>query len=443
MLRYAPTRPMLKDSFFEFVINHSLKVLLLTFTLMSLIIFLYLSKISNEQIQTNALKTAALYTEILTLFRTLYTSEVVQTAKNSGVTITHDYQEKANSIPLPATLAMMLGNRLGNSEQSVSSQLYSPYPFPWRLKTGGLTDNFSQKAWKALTRKPTQPYYQFENVNGYRTLRYASADLMRESCVNCHNAHLDTPKNDWKTGDLRGILEINIPIDQYINLASQMVRNTLYLLVAILAVTLLGIGSIIKQLQLRTNQALEAQQKLLTISLTDSLTGIANRRRFDQDFKLEWQRAQRMHSSLAVVLFDVDNFKAFNDNYGHQQGDDILQQLAQTMKNSVRRASDLIARYGGEEFILLLPNTTIAEAVAIADIIRLQVAKDNIEHAHSTAAQVVTVSAGVAAAVPSESYAAHSLVKSADLALYQAKSAGRNCVISFKESSINPAEKVC
>jgi|GEM_PF-6862412 len=433
MFRQVFTKAITKASFFDLIINHSLKVLILVFTLLSLIIFIYLSKLSNEQIRTNALKTAALYTETLTLFRTLYSSEVVNTVKRGGLAVTHDYKEQHNAIPLPATLAMMLGNKLGNDEHSVSSRLYSPYPFPWRLKTGGLTDDFSNKAWVALTKSPATPYYQFEAVNGRRLLRYASADMMRASCVNCHNVHSDTPKNDWKTGDLRGILEINIPIDQNFNLANQMVRHTLYVLIGILVLALLGIGLIIKQLRLRTHQALKAQQQLLTISLTDSLTNIANRRRFDQDFHTEWQRAQRTHSSLAIVLFDVDDFKAFNDNYGHQAGDLILQQLAQIMATSVRRASELIARYGGEEFVLLLPHTNAADAACIANIIRKKIETAAIEHQYARAKQVITLSAGVSAVIPNQQKTTESLLKNADAALYQAKSQGRNCVMIYQE----------
>jgi diguanylate cyclase (GGDEF)-like protein len=207
-----------------------------------------------------------------------------------------------------------------------------------------------------------------------------------------------------------------------------MVRKTLYLLVTILICTLAGVGLVIKQLKLRTNQAQQAQQQLLTISLTDSLTGIANRRHFDQYFEIEWRRAKRTQTSLAVALFDVDDFKSYNDNYGHQDGDIALQKITQIMATSVQRASDLLARYGGEEFILLLPNTDIAGAAMFCDKIRQQIFESQIEHQHSRTAQVITISVGVAAVVPTEGLDPLSLIKAADAALYQAKSQGRNCV---------------
>ena len=115
-------------------------------------------------------------------------------------------REREGAIPLPATLSMLLGNRLAEKEDHGQTRLYSPYPFPWRTKSGGLRDDYSRDAWKALNKRPDEPFYRFQDIDGRPSLRYATADLMRSSCVHCHNNHPDTPKHDWKEGDVRGVL---------------------------------------------------------------------------------------------------------------------------------------------------------------------------------------------------------------------------------------------
>ncbi|NOY28960.1 MAG: PAS domain S-box protein [Planctomycetes bacterium] len=167
---------------------------------------------SSQLVELSAIQHAARYSEAVAEFRSLYTSEVVSTAKSHGLEITHDYKNRPGAIPLPATLSMLLGNRLAKNEGGGQTQLYSPYPFPWRSKTGGLKDDFSREAWASVTQNPNKPFYRFQDENGHSTVRYAVADRMRASCVHCHNTHPDTPKNDWREGDVRGILEVSFPM---------------------------------------------------------------------------------------------------------------------------------------------------------------------------------------------------------------------------------------
>ena len=160
----------------------------------------HVSHTYSSLINQSALENAALYSQALAEFRTIYTAKVVARLKGQGVTITHDYETRDGAIPLPATLSMELGKRIGEHQSGAETQLYSPYPFPWREESGGLRDGFSKEAWHRLSQDPTEPFYRFEEVEGRTTLRYATADLMRPACVNCHNTHPDTPKNDWKAG---------------------------------------------------------------------------------------------------------------------------------------------------------------------------------------------------------------------------------------------------
>ncbi|ATX82701.1 two-component system, chemotaxis family, response regulator WspR [Mariprofundus ferrinatatus] len=179
---------------------------------------------------------------------------------------------------------------------------------------------------------------------------------------------------------------------------------------------------------LERNAALE---KLKRISRTDGLTNIFNRRHFDERLENEFLRARRKKLSLAVVLLDVDHFKQFNDNYGHQAGDDCLVKVAEALRSSIRRPADVVARYGGEEFVVILPETDREGVLHVAERIRKAVMEMNIPHEHSSVSDVVTVSLGIAYAVPSEDAEegqAESLVKLADQGLYKAKESGRNRV---------------
>jgi len=179
----------------------------------------------------------------------------------------------------------------------------------------------------------------------------------------------------------------------------------------------------------RTAELQKANSQLENLSTTDSLTGLANRRRFDSYWEQEWCRAQRQATPLAVIMLDVDHFKLYNDHYGHQQGDRCLQRVAEVLRASVRRAGELAARYGGEEFVVVLPGVSGEQAAETAQLILKALRAEQLPHASSPDGSVVTVSLGVASGIPDESASREHLLKAADVALYEAKSLSRNCVV--------------
>lgn len=179
----------------------------------------------------------------------------------------------------------------------------------------------------------------------------------------------------------------------------------------------------------RTAELERSNRQLAALSSTDALTGLANRRRFDEVWSEEWQRAARKGEPLALVLIDVDHFKAYNDHYGHQAGDMCLRRVAALLAGEVRRAGELVARYGGEEFVVVLPATDAATARELAERLRRSVEAEAMPHAHSPAASVVTISVGVAAGQPRHGADAEALLKEADGALYLVKRQGRNQVL--------------
>ncbi len=182
----------------------------------------------------------------------------------------------------------------------------------------------------------------------------------------------------------------------------------------------------------RTAQLEEANRQLAALSLTDGLTGLANRRHFDQLFAEEWFRARRSGLPMALLMADVDHFKNFNDRYGHQAGDECLKSVARVLQTSAQRAGDLAARYGGEEFALILPGTDAAAAQRLAESVRAAIEALAIPH-ESSPAGMVTVSIGVAAMAADTGQIGEHLLHSADKALYQAKHDGRNRVVTSDE----------
>jgi two-component system chemotaxis family response regulator WspR len=170
----------------------------------------------------------------------------------------------------------------------------------------------------------------------------------------------------------------------------------------------------------------ESNAALERLSQTDALTGIANRRRFDDALVAEWRRAYRADTSLAALLIDIDHFKQFNDACGHQQGDECLIKVAAALASGVRRPADLVARYGGEEFVALLPETPIDGALTVARNMADALAAVALPHPRSSVGPLTTVSIGAAAVRPRAAGKAEGLIEAADAALYQSKHAGRN-----------------
>ena len=183
-----------------------------------------------------------------------------------------------------------------------------------------------------------------------------------------------------------------------------------------------------------SHQLNAANKELQRLSTTDGLTGIPNRRMFDELSVREWRRCERMKKPIALVMLDIDNFKLFNDEYGHQAGDDCLRAVAGQVARAAPRAADLAARYGGEEFVLVLGETDADGARWVAENVRQHVNELGIPHA--TPSRRVTISCGVAFVMPRSGLSLDVLLRSADHALYQAKAAGRDMVVVGKYGKV-------
>jgi len=181
--------------------------------------------------------------------------------------------------------------------------------------------------------------------------------------------------------------------------------------------------------RVKAEQALNnANRQLENMATHDGLTGLYNRRFFNDVLKKEWLRMQRANQPLSLILSDIDYFKGYNDNYGHLAGDKCLQEVADTFLASVRRVSDIAARYGGEEFAIILPDTESDGAKKIAQFIKDSIKEKGIEHTASKVSDIVTLSFGIATLIPNDSITTDSFITMADNALYQSKEKGRNMI---------------
>jgi diguanylate cyclase (GGDEF)-like protein len=170
----------------------------------------------------------------------------------------------------------------------------------------------------------------------------------------------------------------------------------------------------------------ESNEKLKTLSSIDGLTGIPNRRSFDEYMLIHWKDSYRRQAPISLIMADIDFFKAYNDNYGHLQGDDCLIKVAQALYGSVKRSKDFVARYGGEEFALILPDTDQEEAILFAKELLNKIRELSLIHNYSKIGPNVTISIGVHSLVPTDLNTLTSFICGADSALYQAKQTGRN-----------------
>jgi two-component system chemotaxis family response regulator WspR len=182
----------------------------------------------------------------------------------------------------------------------------------------------------------------------------------------------------------------------------------------------------------RESELTQVNAELLKLSCQDGLTGVANRRHFDETMEMEWKRAIRNGRPLSLMMIDIDFFKNYNDHFGHIPGDECLKMVAETLGMCLRRPADFVTRYGGEEFAVILPETDLAGAAKLAEEMRKAVESRSVAHPRSVAAPVVTISAGAACIAPErgETGNMQNLIAMADGALLQAKRQGRNRVVT-------------
>jgi adenylate cyclase len=245
---------------------------------------LNMSRLSSNLIESQAEQSSALYAQAIKEARTLYSTNAVSRIKEGhNVTVTHDYANIAGAIPLPATYLIELSKSISQQNPGMSVKLYSDYPFPWRKQEGGAKDGFEAEALQYLRQHPKETFTRVETFQGRPALRFAQADIMKPSCVSCHNSHPDSPKKDWKVGDVRGVLEITRPLDTFIAQTRQGLQGTFVMLGGLLLLALVGIALVINRLQ-QTSKDLE----LRVIERTAQLS------RANQQLTVEQEKSEQL-----------------------------------------------------------------------------------------------------------------------------------------------------
>jgi adenylate cyclase len=244
-----------------------------------------MSRLSSSLIETQAQQNAMLYAKAIKEARTLYSSEAVSRAETvPGITVTHDYPKIKGAIPVPATFLMELGYHLSEKSEGMEVRSYSDYPFPWRQKEGGARDAFEQEALKYLRKYPRQIFARKEDdYQGHSVFRYAEADILEPSCVACHNTHPDSPKTDWKVGDVRGVLEVVTPLDVLVSQTRKGLHGTFAMLTMLSGLAIAGIALVIAKLQ-QTSKELEKRVIERTAQLHET----------NQELELEQQKSERL-----------------------------------------------------------------------------------------------------------------------------------------------------
>jgi len=401
----------------------------------------------------------------LQTLRAFYSDRVVARATKSGTVASPAYKSGTTEIPVPTTFIVDLAEQL--KQNGLAVRLVSPYPWPTRK--GRMLDAFETEAWERLNTHPNGLWGRRDQLDGREVLRVAVADRMEQSCVNCHNAAADSPKKDWKVGDVRGLIEVVQPIDVILagsqNLSRDLVVGGsvggLVLLGLLLANALhlirplrdlarairrlargkhdtpiphterndeLGtVARALEHLKQETEERVRAEALVNHMAHHDALTLLPNRVLFRENLKQDLARARRDHP-LSVLCLDLDNFKAVNDTLGHPVGDALLKMVADRLAGCID-ASDTVARLGGDEFAIVQSEGAqpVAARVLAQRLIDAIAAPFEVD-GHTV---VIGTSVGIALA-PNDGSDPDDVLKNADLALYRAKADGRGTYRFFE-----------
>jgi PAS domain S-box-containing protein len=271
----------------------------------SIWVVVYTYESSERVVFQNATESAQEHAESVTQFRNFYAQELVPRAVRAGVSVTHDYKARDNALPLPATLTIELGHYMSQVDGGTQVRLYSDLPFPWRSDERQL-DDFQKQALAHLKEHPEKPFVREELMNGQRVLRYAQADRMLSACVACHNQYQGSPKTDWKVGDVRGALEIILPVSQWQSATTEVLTRTFIVLLGLLLGGLLMVWLSVRRIRgaLIVARDLSNQRQQAIRQLNRE---IADRQVVEQELRLSESKLSSIFASVpeAIVVADV------------------------------------------------------------------------------------------------------------------------------------------
>ena len=417
-------------------------MLALSFMVIGALAYFVIKDTANYFVEKQADEVAMIVGTLAKTARSVYSKEVIGKLKNDGFGAVVDYEAHKGMVPIPAQYLKILGKE--TTEKTAHLFQYKPVS-KWNIEpTQGLYNSFVEWAWPQLEAQdelePMGPINwksisRIEQIGDAKVMRFLIADSATgEGCVSCHNNYEITPDvinmrkkagvplgKQWKQHQLLGALEITIPLDRIEVLAGPQIRRATLWIAVILAGCLALIGGVyIFNSRQRRNIANLSWQ-----ANHDALTELINRRGFERSIHLMWQIAQQDRKEHALILLDLDGFKAINDTHGHQAGDEILKAVSKSISTD-RRANDIVARLGGDEFAVLLPACPIERAYTIAEETRQRIEALSVDwNGHELK---VGSSIGVTM-INSNKQSVQQIIEEADAACYLAKKGGKNQVV--------------
>jgi PAS domain S-box-containing protein len=272
---------------------------------MGLWVVFYTYQSSERMVKQYATESAQAHADSVTQFRNFYTQELVPRAVQAGMEVTHDYKSRINALPLPATLTIDLGHYLSKVDGGTQVRLYSDLPFPWRLQERQL-DDFQQQALAHLKDKPNEPFVREEMMNGNRVLRFAQADRMLPKCVACHNSYPGSPRTDWQVGDVRGALEVVLPVSQWQLASTGVLNRTFVVLLALLFCGFLVVWLSVRRIRVALLDArkLSSERQLAIRQLS---LEISERKQVERELRLSESKLHSIFASVpeAIVVADA------------------------------------------------------------------------------------------------------------------------------------------
>ena len=420
-----------------FSLTKAISALTLLFLLMAIISLIAINKLQNSASIALAASTASVLASTINQARVSYSKNVVGALRaHPDISVLPQYHTKKHGIPNPATFAIELGEAISVPEKGLILHTFSNYPFDSRERNRGPQDDFQKAALESLAAS-NSVFERVEVMGEMKVFRHAEAIFMQKSCVECHNTHPDSPKKNWQVGDIRGAIDISIPLNGHNEHITETVQYAYIIFIAssvigllCLFVTLKRANNLSAELELKVNKRTKT---LNDLARTDSLTSIANRRHFEEFNLGIFSHQAEINWPIAIVIYDLDYFKSVNDTYGHDIGDECLKAVVQAVNLALRNNQDFHARLGGEEFAIVLQGITNEGLQKIID--RILVNVSGVKILENTDIQI-TCSVGSTRATFHSNVTMKKMMNLADKALYQAKSNGRNqaCHIPYNES---------
>jgi adenylate cyclase len=376
--------PQLLSRFLNGLIQLFLKQTVLILTLMFCVAvglaLSSMSRLSSNLIESQALQNAVSTGLSINEAFALYSDAAADRVKNvKGISVIPNYLAKEGAIPNPATFQIEFAQRISEKNPEIDARVFSDYPFPGRRATGGARDDFERKALISLKQNPKQPFYRQETFQGRPSLRYAGAIIMKASCVECHNTHPDSPKKDWKVGDVRGVLEINQPLDSFIDQTRKGLAGTSVMLGGISILGLSGLTLVIGRLR-QTARELEGRVRERTADLAQANTDLEKRNTLirqvfgryltdevvatllesPEGLKLGGERRK-----ITILTSDLRGFTSLSERLSPEEVVTILNRYLKQMADVITKYQGTIDEFMGDGILVLFGAPTAREDDAV------------------------------------------------------------------------------